>query len=293
MRDFLEVIEKYRTSLIPWYRSAEKQITESGEEDLYKELLDNIRKFSDITTSEERIKKILEEEKSKLGLPSKEERDEMKRFLVEKEEMERKIENVKSRYHEGQLDEKVFGKIIEEYEKQLVEIDVKIEILKGREIGKKDKEVKELEGGRIYLIKEKEPKRCIEIFLDETERYSGLWISRVNPEQIKSKYNLQTQNVSVLWLTDSVISEESVSPQIPQLFAVLTDFIEGDEKKVILLEGIEYLITCNGFDSVLNFIQGVKDKISVSNVIIIVTVTPDALSEKEMTLIEKEMQNLS
>ena len=134
MRDFLEVIERYRTSLTPWYRSAEKQIAESGEEDLYKELLDNIRRFSEATTSEERFRKILEEEKSKLGMPSKEERDEIDRLLGEKEKIEKKIENARMRYYKRQLDEDIFRKILEEYEKQLIEIDVKIEILKGKRV---------------------------------------------------------------------------------------------------------------------------------------------------------------
>ncbi len=131
-RDFIEVIGKYRTSLTPWYRSAEKQITESGEEDIYKELLDNIREFGGIVTSEDRFKKILEEEKPKLGLPSREERSELDRLTSEKAEMEKKIDSAKSRYHEGQLDERVFQKILEEYERQMIEIDVKIEILRER-----------------------------------------------------------------------------------------------------------------------------------------------------------------
>ena len=134
MRDFLEVIGRYRTSLTPWYRSAEKQIAESGEEDLYKELLESIRKFGEATTSEERFREILEEEKSKLGMPSKEERDEINRLLGEKEKIEKKIENARMRYYKGQLDEDIFRKILEEYEKQLIEIDVEIEILKGKRI---------------------------------------------------------------------------------------------------------------------------------------------------------------
>ncbi len=125
-RDFLEVIKKYRTSLIPWYRSAEKQIVESDEEDLYGELLDNIKKFSKILKFEE----ILQEEKSKLGLPSKGARNEIDRLLRGKEGIEKKIENAKSRYHEGQLGENAFRNILEKYEKQLIEINVKLEILK-------------------------------------------------------------------------------------------------------------------------------------------------------------------
>ncbi|RLI90420.1 MAG: hypothetical protein DRO89_05885, partial [Candidatus Altiarchaeales archaeon] len=134
MRDFLEVIGRYRTSLTPWYRSAEKQIAESGEEDLYKELLESIRKFGEATTSEERFREILEEEKSKLGMPSKEERDEINRLLGEKEKIEKKIENARMRYYNGQLDEDIFRKILEEYEKQLIEIDVEIDILKGKRV---------------------------------------------------------------------------------------------------------------------------------------------------------------
>jgi transitional endoplasmic reticulum ATPase len=131
-RDLLKVIEKYTTSLIPWYRSADKQIKESGEEDLYKELLEHIEEFSKTTTAEGKIKELLEEEKSKVGLPSKKEREEMSHLLSEREELGKKIENIKKRFHDGAVDENVFREILEEYEKQLIEIDVKIEILKGK-----------------------------------------------------------------------------------------------------------------------------------------------------------------
>ncbi|OYT40249.1 MAG: hypothetical protein B6U86_04415 [Candidatus Altiarchaeales archaeon ex4484_43] len=67
-------------------------------------------------------------------MPSKEERDEIDRLLGEKEKIEKKIENARMRYYKRQLDEDIFRKILEEYEKQLIEIDVKIEILKGKRV---------------------------------------------------------------------------------------------------------------------------------------------------------------
>ncbi len=295
LRDFITVIQSYKTSLSSWYCSAEKQITESGEGDLYAELMNNMKEFKEnvLMSSEDGFREIMEEEKTRLGMRSKSERADIEKLILSKDEIEEKIKVVRSRYYNRQLDEDMFREILVGYEKQLVETDVKLEILRDRGVNaERDKispETQErLEGGQIYLIKEKKPRKCIELFLYETDTYPGLWISRTNPDELKTTYGPNTENTSLLWLTESLTYDGSISPQIPQLFARLMDFIAGSERKIILLDGIEYLISHNGFDSTLNFIQGMKDKISVSNAMMLITVIPEVFSERELILIEKE-----
>jgi hypothetical protein len=150
-----------------------------------------------------------------------------------------------------------------------------------------------LESGQIYLIKEKEPTKSIELFLQEAESMPALWISRTNAAKIRKDYDIKNGNITVLWLTASLSDNEAVSPLTPQLFAVLTDFVaESKERKVILLEGIEYLIAHNGFGTMLNMLQGFKDKISLTDATMLVPVTPGTLIDREMTLLEKETKQL-
>jgi len=45
MHDFLKVLSECKTSLIPWFKLARRQIYESGEQDIFEELLDIIDKY--------------------------------------------------------------------------------------------------------------------------------------------------------------------------------------------------------------------------------------------------------
>ncbi|MBN2013806.1 MAG: AAA family ATPase [Candidatus Altiarchaeota archaeon] len=120
MEDFVKVIKECKTSLTPWYHAAEKQITESGEAEFYSELVDDIRK------SREKG-----EERQKTDMRS--EREELKKLIPQRGEVERKIEAVRKKFYERELDEYAFSELMKEYEKQLIEIEVKMEILKERD----------------------------------------------------------------------------------------------------------------------------------------------------------------
>jgi transitional endoplasmic reticulum ATPase len=297
MSDFKSVINTYKTSLSPWYAAAEKLIRESGEAEFYKDLAENITDFrlSAMKPKGTEFEKVLQKEKKNLGMIS--EKD-LKEVLDAKEEIERKIEMVRKKYHKRELDDAMFKEILGEYEKQLIEYDVKTEILKS----KRADTVKELpevlpqtilERGQIHLIKEKEPTKSIELFLQEAESMPALWISRTNAAKIRKDYDITDGNITVLWLTASLSDNDAVSPLTPQLFAVLTDFVAGNkERKVILLEGIEYLIAHNGFGTMLNMLQGFKDKISLTDTTVLVPVSPGILDDREMTLLEKETKQL-
>jgi len=115
-----------------WYRAAEKQLIKSGEEDLYKDLFDSIEDFKKVKTGYEKTKEILDKEKPILGIPSKKDREEMEKMISKKNEIERMIEITKKKYREKEIDSETFSKLIADYEKQLVELEVKIETLKSR-----------------------------------------------------------------------------------------------------------------------------------------------------------------
>lgn len=153
---------------------------------------------------------------------------------------------------------------------------------------KKVEELKELGAGQSCLVEEEKPQKSLELFLNEIKKGSqGLYISRTNPKQIKSGYDLG--DVKILWLTDSLTEQDSVPPELEKLFALLNDFIEKNEKSVILLDGVEYLITHNNFEQILRLIQGIKDRVGICNSRLIIPINPQTLSRKEIALLEREM----
>jgi two-component system cell cycle response regulator len=94
----------------------------------------------------------------------------------------------------------------------------------------------------------------------------------------------------MLWLTDRESSKEpTISPSLESMIYVVEEFIDKNEQPVILLDGMEYLISNNSFNPVLRFIRRLIDKISETNTILIIGVSPKAINEQELKLLEREL----
>jgi hypothetical protein len=164
--------------------------------------------------------------------------------------------------------------------------------------GQKDSEIKSVdfyENGFSYLIEENRPDFCFNIFarLAENSKKNGLCICRINPAIIRRKYTFD-ESLSMLWLTDRESSKEStISPSLESMIYVAEEFIDKNEEAVILLDGIEYLISNNGFNPVLRFIRRLIDKISETNTILIIGVGSKSINEQELKLLEREMNPIT
>ena len=144
--------------------------------------------------------------------------------------------------------------------------------------------------GFSYLIEENRADYCFKIFSRLIEsNENGLCICRINPTIIRKKYNF-SEDITMLWLTDRESSKEStISPSLESMIYVAEEFIDKNEKAVILLDGIEYLISNNGFNPVLRFIRRLIDKISETNTILLIGVGSKAMNEQELKLLEREL----
>jgi hypothetical protein len=56
---------------------------------------------------------------------------------------------------------------------------------------------------------------------------------------------------------------------------------------VILLEGIEYIITQNDFESVLRFVNHLHDFVLAHDCAVIIVIDPRVLSTRELALLER------
>jgi len=148
----------------------------------------------------------------------------------------------------------------------------------------------ELREGYSYLIEEPKADTCFRIFIYKIPRdFTRLCISRTNPKQLKDKYNLD--DVSLFWLTDRMSdSEQTISPSLESLMFEVEDFMDKNEKSAMLLDGIEYLISNNNFNSVLSFIRRVIDKTSETNTILLLSLSPFTIDDKEIKILEAEME---
>jgi hypothetical protein len=143
--------------------------------------------------------------------------------------------------------------------------------------------------GLSYLIEEGRADKCFVVFQKLLEKeFNGLVITRTNPKIIKKKYNIEI--AEVLWLTDrDSTTEPTISPSLENMIYVAEEFIDGHEKPLLILDGLEYLISNNTFNSVLRFIRRLIDKISESEAILLIGASQGALKEQELRLLEKEL----
>jgi hypothetical protein len=150
-----------------------------------------------------------------------------------------------------------------------------------------------LKPGLLYMIKERKADRAFEVFTDQvTHDCPGLCITRASPDSVRENHGLK--ETPIVWLTNNETDKERCLPptDIARLHLAVTDFMEKASNGIILLDGLEYLVTNNNFPTVLKLVQLLRDKVMLHNGRLIIPVVPGAMGDKEIGLLEKEMDTL-
>jgi len=125
--------------------------------------------------------------------------------------------------------------------------------------------------------------------------YSSLLISRQRPGKLKEKFGLE--DTSFIWLTSNIEKVGSgvtlIGPTaITKLSTSITGFMGENEKAVVLLAGMEYLSTQNGFKAIINLAYLLNDKVMTGDNILLVTLNPGAFSQQELNQLRSELRPL-
>lgn len=150
----------------------------------------------------------------------------------------------------------------------------------------------EVEVGHSYLVEEDKPRFVFEILEEKLKQnYSGLCITRSNPQQLLKKYDIG--KAKMFWLTDrKVDGADTIRPSLERMISTLENFMEEDDKGILLLDGIEYLISISRFDPVLKFIRELVDVNSLTETIFMVPINQTAISTQEISMLEREMETI-
>lgn len=144
-----------------------------------------------------------------------------------------------------------------------------------------------LSRGCIYLVEEERLARASQLFLEAVRGKRGLVVTRLPLEGLDQGDALSNYPNFRLGLVGNDL--HVISPHnVPDISYKITDFIEDRRAGIILIEGLEYLATQNGFATVLRLLQFVYDKVSGSNCIILVSLNPLAFTQKEFHQIRIE-----
>jgi hypothetical protein len=149
-----------------------------------------------------------------------------------------------------------------------------------------------LQAGYSYLVEDESLTRGFDVFIcTTTEKDSpGLFVTRIYPERFREKYELG--EVKVVWLTN-VENENALKPtELEKLRHLVTQELEDREGVVVLIEGIEYLLMHNPSKSVIKVIQYLRDRIAMSKSILVLSVTPSAVDNTILKLLEHEVDKV-
>jgi len=149
----------------------------------------------------------------------------------------------------------------------------------------------DLEKGYTYLLEDEEPNEAFTYLFDALDSgRKGFYITRNHPRKVSRKYKLD--NASYLWLT-KMPGENNLRPsQLAKINQFSEGFLKNSPGGLIVIEGLEYLATHNGFEAVLSMVQSLKDLASVTEGILIISVSPSALGKGQLKTLEREVDSI-
>ena len=144
-----------------------------------------------------------------------------------------------------------------------------------------------------YVIKEEKAEAIFDHLAGLLEKgHHGLCITRTHPRELSGRFGGNA--VTFLWLSRSEADAKgdvrSVSPtELSAIASRAVSFMESEKRSAVLLEGNEYLVSQNGFPPVLKFVQVLSERSVLHDSYLLLSINPDAMSDKEYRQIAKEM----
>jgi len=150
--------------------------------------------------------------------------------------------------------------------------------------------ITELERSFSYLVEEDKPETSYVLFINALKKgMKGYCITRNYPSKIRSKFDLK--DTPVVWLSN-VGRENTIRPKdLEKLSLTLEQFLSQADGGIVLLDGLEYLITNNNFITVLRLIQSLRDQVAINQSILLMAVNRSTLESHQLNLLEREVDH--
>ncbi|MGB2581532.1 MAG: DUF835 domain-containing protein, partial [Thermoplasmata archaeon] len=114
----------------------------------------------------------------------------------------------------------------------------------------------------------------------------GLMITRVFPERIREEYHLQV--TPIIWLTESTGDRKIPPTSIALMTDALIRVMEGNPNSIVLVDGVEYLLTFNDFNRVLRSLDSLNETTWITKSRLIIAINPKAFDSKQIAMLERD-----
>ncbi len=143
-----------------------------------------------------------------------------------------------------------------------------------------------VENGFIYLVKEKRPCISFTMYNEAVEQGAkGMLVVREHPDRLRQVIQFQAEKI--LWLTRRAGKDYVDPTELSLVTLLITKFVETHKKAVVMIEGLEYMITQNDFETVLRFVNHLHDFVLAYDCAIMLVIDPRVLNIRELALMER------
>jgi predicted glycosyltransferase involved in capsule biosynthesis len=134
-----------------------------------------------------------------------------------------------------------------------------------------------------------DPSIAYELFIDQlSDGHSGLVMAREYPEKARKRWGLD--QVPYLWLSYEKEKKYAREPtNVPLIYSEVKNFLESSPHPVVLISGMEYLISQNNFPKILKLIQLLNDIVAVNEGMLLLPVSQETLNQKDVRMLEREL----
>jgi len=155
--------------------------------------------------------------------------------------------------------------------------------------GRSGDESASLKSGSFFLVEERAPDFTYEMFGEHVVNGKyGLVITRDFPPEVKRKHALP--DCSILWVTN-LVGPDNISPtSIGLLLSKIITFFEKNHPAVVVLDGVEHLISQNSFDRIMQFVNQLRDTVLVIEGTVIMPLDTRVLEARQLALLERNLE---
>ncbi|MEM3513333.1 MAG: DUF835 domain-containing protein, partial [Thermoplasmata archaeon] len=158
--------------------------------------------------------------------------------------------------------------------------------------GTKGKLKYNVQKGHSYLVEETRPNIVFQIASSMHETgYDVLIFSRVSPKRITEKHE-KLQKAGIYWLTEKESTAETIGHSLEKIVYAVEEKLDTHPNTVIALDGIEFLVSANGFDAVVKFIRRIVDMVAETEGVFLISLGESTLKEQETKILERELEVL-